>query len=91
MSLNRACAGKSHRQLAVESDDDTSNSLSLIKKYIFNETIAAVSVLKYFTADRVLDDISMFNIKDKLQDSRENKIHRLTILHQFIFQTAVVL
>ena len=33
--------------------------------------MAAVSVLKNFTADRSLDDIlnSMFNIDDKLQDS----------------------
>ena len=33
--------------------------------------MAAVSVLKNFTADRGLDDIlhSMFNIADKLQDS----------------------
>ena len=33
--------------------------------------MAAVSVLKYFTADSCLDDIlhSMFNIEDKLQDS----------------------
>ena len=33
--------------------------------------MAAVSVLKDFTADRCLDDIlhSMFNIEDKLQDS----------------------
>ena len=50
---------KSHRQLAVESDDDddTSDSLSVIKKYSFHETTAAVSVLKDFTADRCLDDI----------------------------------
>ena len=55
----------------VEFDDDTSDSLSVIKKYLLHETMAAVSVLKDFTTDRGLDDIlhSMFNIEDKLQDS----------------------
>ena len=58
-----------HCQLAVETDDDdTSDSLSVnkIKKYPFHETMAALSVLKDFTADRCLDDIlhSMFNIED---------------------------
>ena len=49
----------------------TSDSLSVIKKYSFHETMAAVSVLKDFTANRGLDGIlhSMFNIEDKLQDS----------------------
>ena len=43
---------------AVESDDDdTSDSLSVIKKYSFRETMITVSVFKNFTADRGLDDI----------------------------------
>ena len=43
----------------------------MIEKYSFQETIAAVSVLKDLTANRGLDGIlhSMFNIEDKLQDS----------------------
>ena len=68
--LIKASSGKSHRQLAVESDDDdTSDSMSVIKKYSFHETMAAVSVLREFTADRNLDDVrhSIFNIEDKLQ------------------------
>ena len=92
MRLIKTSAGKSHRQLAVESDDDTSDSLSVIKKYSFHETMAAVSVLKYCTADRCLDDTlhSMFIIEDELRDSHvKNKIHQSTILYQFIFQTAV--
>ena len=63
---------KSHRQQAVESDDDaTSDSLSVIKKYSFYDAIAAVSVLQNFTTDLCLDDIlhSMFNIEYNLQDS----------------------
>ena len=73
----------------METDGDTSDSMSVIKKYPFHETMAAVSVLKDFTADRCLDDIlhSMFNIEYKLL-ACENKIHRSTILHQFI-STAV--
>ena len=66
--LIKASAGKSHRQLAVESaDDDTSDSLSVNKKYSVHETMASVSVLKDYTADRCPDDIlhSMFNIEDK--------------------------
>ena len=72
MRLIKASVCKSHRQLAVKSDDDdTSDSMSVIKKYSFHETMAAVSVLKDFTADRCLDDIldSMFDIEDKLKDS----------------------
>ena len=72
--LIKASSGKSHRQLAVETDDDddTSDSMSVIKKYSFHDTMAAVSVLKDFTADRCIDDIlhSMFNIEDRLQDSQ---------------------
>ena len=93
MILIKAIAGKSHRQLAVESDDDTSDSPSVIKKYSFHETMAAVSVLKYCTADHCLDDIlhSMFNIEDELRDSHvKNRIHQSTILYQFTFQTAVI-
>ena len=71
--LSKASSGKSHRQLAVETDNDdnTSDNMSVIEKYSFHETMAVVSVLKNFTADRCLDDIlhSMFNIEDKLQDS----------------------
>ena len=71
--LIKASSGKSHRQLALESNDnDTSDSLSVIKKYTFHETMAAVSVIKDCTKDRcLLDDILhfMFNIEDKLQDS----------------------
>ena len=56
--LIKASAGKSHRQLAVETDDDdTSDSLSMIKKCSFHENLAAVSVLKDFTGDSFLDDI----------------------------------
>ena len=68
--LIKASAGKFHRQLAVESDD-TSDSLSVIKKYLFHETMEAASVLKDIAAECCLDDIlhSMFNIEDKLQDS----------------------
>ena len=56
--LIKTSAGKSHRQLDVESgDDDTCDSLSMIKKYSFHENMAAVSVLKDITADRCLDDI----------------------------------
>ena len=46
--------------------------MMITKKYPFHETMAAVSVLKDFTADRGLNDIphSMLNIEDKLQDSR---------------------
>ena len=66
--LIKANSGKSHRQLAVKTDDDddTSDSLSVIKKYSFHETMAAVSVLKDFTTDRYLNDIlhSIFNIED---------------------------
>ena len=70
VGLIKASSGKSHRQLAVETDenddDDTNDSrpMSVIKKYSFHETMAAVSVHKDFTADRCLDDIlhSMFNI-----------------------------
>ena len=67
----------------VESDDDTSDSMSVIKKYSFHEAMAAVSVLKDFTANRGLNYIlnSMFNIEDK--------ICRSTIVHKFIFQTAI--
>ena len=57
MRLIKASAGESHRQLAVESDDDTSDSLSVIKKYSFHENMAAISVLKDFREDRCLDDI----------------------------------
>ena len=89
----RLIKASSHRQLAVETDDDddTSDSLSVIKKYSFHETMAAVSVLKDFKADRCLDDIlhSMFNTEDKLRLSCENKTHRSTITHQFISPTAV--
>ena len=72
MRLIKAGADNYHRQPAAEStDDDTSYSLSVIKKYSFHETMAAVSVIKDFTADCCLDDIlhSMLNIEDKLQDS----------------------
>ena len=64
MRLIKASAGKSHRQ-------QLSDSLSVIKKYSFHETMAAVSVFKNFIANRGLDGIlhSMFNIEDKLQDS----------------------
>ena len=53
-----------------DDDDDTSDSLPVIKKYSFHEAMAAVSVPQNFTADRGLDGIlhSMFNIEDKLQD-----------------------
>ena len=56
---------------ASHNDDDTSDSMSVIKKYSFHEIMAAVSVLKDFTADRCLYAIlhSMFNIEDKLQGS----------------------
>ena len=66
--LIKTSSGKFHRQLDVETDDDddTSDSMSVIKKYSFHETMAALSVLKELRADRCLDDIlhSMFNIKD---------------------------
>ena len=54
-----------------DDDDDTSDSLPVIKKYSFHEAMTAVSVHKNFTADCGLDDIlySMFNIEDKLHDS----------------------
>ena len=57
--LIKASSGKSHRHLAVETDDDddTSDSMSVIKKYSFHETMAVVSVRKDFAADRCLDDI----------------------------------
>ena len=55
MRLIKASAAKSHRQLAVESDDDdTSDSVSVVKKYSFHETMAAFFVLKDFSADRGL-------------------------------------
>ena len=78
MRLIKASAGKSHRRLAVEfDDDDTSDSLSMIKKYSFHETMAAVYVLKDFTANRGLDDILyyryMFNIEYKLQENAKIK------------------
>ena len=54
-------ASKSHCQLAVEYDDDaTSDSLSVIKKYSFHQTTAAVSVLKDFIADRQQSSINSF-------------------------------
>ena len=82
-SITASAANYKNMPSDVESDDDTSDSLSVIKKYSCHEAMAAVSVLKDFTADRGLNDIlnSMFNI--------ENKICRWTIVHQFIFQTAV--
>ena len=54
-----------------DDDDDTSDSLSVIKKYSFHEALAAVSVLKDITSDRGLNNMlnSMFNIEDQLQDS----------------------
>ena len=92
MRFIKASAGRSHRQLAVESDnDDTSASMSVTKKYPFRETMAAVYVLKDFTADRGLDDIlhSMFNIEDKLQDSHVKiEYTGQQSFHQFIFLTA---
>ena len=91
--LIKASAGKSHCQLAVESDDDDpSDTLSVIKKYPFYETMEAVSVLKDFTADRCPDDIphSMFNIEDKLQDFHVKiKSTGQQSFYQFIFPTAV--
>ena len=55
----------------LQISSSASESLSVIKKYSFHETMAVVSVLKDFTANHGLDDIlhSMFNIEDNLQDS----------------------
>ena len=84
--LIKTSASKSHCQLAVASDDDdTGDSLSVIKKYSFHETMAAVSVLKDFTADRCLDDILRSILRINYKTRVKIKIHRSTILYQFIF------